>query len=170
MALAYFIYYFAATEYLIDYGISFYPIGVFFIITSFSVIAYSILKHRLMDINIVIKKGLVYSTIIAIFTGLYLSTIYFLTRLFENILGASSLGIAAMLIFVFALLFQPIKNKITQIIDKLFFKGSYDYQVALKNISKKVAVASNLDELNTLVSKEIKGILKVKEAKIQTYE
>jgi hypothetical protein len=123
-----------------------------------------------MDINIVIKKGLVYSTVIAIFTALYISAIYILTRLFENILGLGSLGVAAVLIFAFALFFQPLKEKLNQGIDKLFFKSSYEYQTALKNLSQKVTMAANLDELNQLVSREIKNTLKVSAAEIQQFK
>ena len=159
----------AATNFLLWFRIPFPPILNIFIPIYVISVAFAILKHRLMDINIIIKKGLAYSTIIAIFTGLYLSAIYILTRLSENILGFGSLGIAAALIFIFAILFQPLKNKINQTIDRLFFKSSYEYHVALKNISKKIATANNLRELNTLVSKEIKGVLKVSDARIQMY-
>ena len=169
MALAHFIYYFATVEYLIDYGVPIYPMGVFFLISSFTVISYAILRYRLLDINIVIKKGLVYSTIIAIFTGLYLSTVYIISQFFRNLLGIESLGIVAAMLFIFALFFQPLKNRITQIIDKLFFKSSYEYQVALRKISKKIATAANLQELNKLTSQEIKEILKTKEVRIQTF-
>ncbi|MBU0687316.1 MAG: hypothetical protein KKB81_05635 [Candidatus Margulisbacteria bacterium] len=133
------------------------------------IITLIIIRHRLMDINVVIKKGLVYSTIIAIFTGLYLVAIYLISQLFGNILGVGSLWIAAILIFIFALLFQPLKNKINQIIDKLFFKSSYEYHTALKNISKKVAMATNLEELDNLLSKEVNSILKVNHIKIQKF-
>lgn len=69
-----------------------------------------------------------------------------------------------------ALLFQPLKNKINQIIDKLFLKSSYEYHTTLKNISKKVATAASLKELNELASKEIKDVLKVKQVNIQMFK
>ncbi|MBU0687318.1 MAG: hypothetical protein KKB81_05645 [Candidatus Margulisbacteria bacterium] len=170
LLLALLISYGGAIDYLAVYGINIYPIGFLFVIFCLVIISFAIIRHRLMDINVVIKKGLVYSTIIAIFTGAYLSAIYIITRLFENALGIGSLGIGAVLLFISALFFQPLKNKINQIIDKLFFKSSYEYHTALKNISKKVATAANLEDLNNLVSKEIKDTLKVKIAKIQMFK
>lgn len=159
-------------DYLPKFGIFFHPLNTYcnYLITIYIIsFAYAILKYRLMDINIIIKKGLVYSTIIAIFTGFYLSTVYIISQLFRNLLGIESLGIVAAMLFIFALFFQPLKNRITRIIDKLFFKSSYEYQVALRNISKKIATAANLQELNKLTSQEIKEILKTKEVRIQTF-
>jgi len=168
--VAYFIALIGAIDYIPKYGIEIYPFGWFFEIIFALIVAYAIIRHHLMDIHIVIKKSLAYSIIIAIFTGMYMVTIYIISHLFENLFGVGSLGIATFSIFTFTLLFQPLKSKVNQIIDNFFFKGSYEYHVALKNISKKIATARNLTELNALVSEEIKDVLKVKSAKIQRFE
>ena len=60
----------AAVEYLINYGVGFYPIGVFFILGSFSVIFYAITRHRLMDINLAIWRTWVFTLVYTLTLGL----------------------------------------------------------------------------------------------------
>ncbi|MFA4858289.1 MAG: histidine kinase N-terminal 7TM domain-containing protein [Candidatus Margulisiibacteriota bacterium] len=170
LLLALFISFGGAIDYFTDYGIKIYPLGFLFVLICLAIIVYAILRHRLMDIHVVIKKGMVYSTIIAIFTAVYVSAVYIITRTFESLLKLESLGIAAVLIFMFALAFHPLKTKINEIIDKLFFKSTYEYHVALSKACKKVATATSLEELKTMVSKEIRDTLKVGSAKLQMFE
>jgi signal transduction histidine kinase len=54
--LAYGLFCVATVEYLINYGLDFYPIGVFFILASFSVIAFAIVKYNLMGIEEAFKE------------------------------------------------------------------------------------------------------------------
>jgi hypothetical protein len=167
---AFLIYFFAAVDFLVNYGVEFYPTGFVFILIAFNITAYAIVKHKLMDIEVVIRKGLIYSVVIAIFTGLYLSAVYLATRMFENVLGIGSIGIGAGLVFLFALLFQPLKDKVNQVIDRVFFKSEYEYRVALKEISRNISEAKDLGELNGLVSGKIKDVFRVKHARIWRVE
>lgn len=60
----------SAIEFLINYGMNFYPIGAFFILASFSVIFYAITRHRLMDINLAIRRTWVFALVYAFTLGL----------------------------------------------------------------------------------------------------
>ncbi|MBU0687319.1 MAG: hypothetical protein KKB81_05650 [Candidatus Margulisbacteria bacterium] len=155
-------------DYLVKYNIEIYPFGYIIALIFILIIAYAILKHHLMDINVVIKKSFIYTITIGLFTGTYVAGIFLLGQYIQNLGG--HIIFTALIIILVALLFQPLKNKINQIIDKLFFKSSYEYHTALKNISKKISVANNIDELNALTSNEIKNILKVDQVKIQPFE
>ena len=124
-----------AVDYLIKYKMIFYPFGYISALFFVLLIAYAILKHRLMDIKIVIRKTLLYSVLASIFTGLYLSILFFAANIFQSLLGIKIFLIAAVFLFAFAILFQPLKNKVQEIIDKLFFKSRYEYQNTLKNLS-----------------------------------
>jgi hypothetical protein len=90
--------------------------------------------------------------------------------MFENVLGIGSIGIGAGLVFLFALLFQPLKDKVNQVIDRVFFKSEYEYRVALKEISRNISEAKDLGELNGLVSGKIKDVFRVKHARIWRVE
>jgi len=89
--------YLGSMDFLPTYGLNIYPWGFAFI-TAFVIInAYAILRHHLMDINIVIKKTLFYSVISAALASLYAGVVTLLARVMENQAFASgpSIGILA---------------------------------------------------------------------------
>ena len=131
---AFLIYLFAAIDFLPNYGFDFFPPGHFLAVISFFIIAYAILKHRFLDIKIVIRKSLVYTLITGIFTALYLFLVFILSNLIGNLIG-SNIIITLTMIIAFAFGFQPLKDQIQQRIDKIFFKGKYDYQYTLRSLS-----------------------------------
>jgi len=61
---AFIAYLFASSDSLVNYGIEFYPIGFIFILITFALMAYAIVKHQLMDIEVVVKKTLVFAGLI----------------------------------------------------------------------------------------------------------
>ncbi|MCX5727137.1 MAG: hypothetical protein NT030_08265, partial [Candidatus Saganbacteria bacterium] len=52
------------------FDIKIYPYGMFIVPIYSIMLAYAILRHRLMDIEIVIKKGIVYSAVTVVLSGL----------------------------------------------------------------------------------------------------
>lgn len=71
---------------------------------------------------------------------------------------------------LFAFVFYPLKIKVDRGIDKRFLKHNCKYCLAVKNLSKKIAEAKSMDELNFLVSTEIKDAVRAGGAKIQLFE
>ncbi len=106
-------------------------------------LAYGVLRYQLLDITIIIRKGLVYSILTAAVTGIYL----FFAFVIQNILGATaapvSLPAAFSTALVVALVFQPLQNATQKFIDKVFFRRQYDPQEFVSKISG--VCASTLD-------------------------
>ncbi|MFC1510776.1 histidine kinase N-terminal 7TM domain-containing protein [Candidatus Margulisiibacteriota bacterium] len=146
---------------IISLGGSFYEVIYIGVALYSIIVSYAIFKHHLMDITFVIRKALVYSILVGIFTGLYLTVLFSLAQVFQNLLGINSLLIAAIFLFAFALGFQPLKAKVQQIIDKIFFKSKYDYRETLKTLSQSAASIIDQQELLDLVAKNVKDTLKV---------
>ncbi len=88
------------------------------------VATYAILRHHLMDINIVIKKTAIYSILVTLITVSYFILIYIIESIFRGFVGYKSIYLTIGFLVVFTLLFQPLKNLIQSFIDKYFFKGS----------------------------------------------
>jgi signal transduction histidine kinase len=88
------------------------------------VATYAILRHHLLDLNIVIKKTAVYSILVTLITIVYFSSVYVMESLFRDFVGYKSVPWTLSVIALFILIFQPLKNLIQSFIDKYFFKGS----------------------------------------------
>ena len=72
---AFLVYNLAASDFIVNWGVGFYPLGFVAILISLAIIAYSMLHHRLLDIEVVIKRTAVYSILMALITGIFLSII-----------------------------------------------------------------------------------------------
>jgi signal transduction histidine kinase len=70
--------------FLPDFGIDLYPWAHFLVFPYPIIMSYAILKHQLMDINVVIRKALLYSLITAGLASVYAGVVTFLAKLFEN--------------------------------------------------------------------------------------
>lgn len=94
-------------------------------------LAISILKYNLLNIELVINKSLVYATLTVFTVSVYL----FFVGLFQNLItrwftvtDIVSSGLAAL---VAASLFHPARKKIQELVNKSFFRVSYDYKKSI---------------------------------------
>ncbi|MBL7198214.1 MAG: hypothetical protein ISS47_08955 [Candidatus Omnitrophica bacterium] len=108
------------------YGIDLYPAFNFTIPIAGLMMTYIIFKHQIMNINIVIRKGLVYSTLVAIITAGYLIFVIIIERLFQGLVGYQSFVVNLFAIFAIAILFNPLRDRIQIFLDKRFFKGTLE--------------------------------------------
>jgi len=152
------------------FGIPVYPLWQFTMPIYIFMAIYAIVKYRLLDITIVIRKGLLYSTLTLLFTGVYLTAILAFREIFQSLTGYNSLLINALLILMFVALFQPLKDKVQSWIDQIFFKGKYDYQKTLKSLSQAVVSIIDLKELQRLVLETVSEAMKLSYAAVYFYD
>jgi signal transduction histidine kinase len=111
-------------------------------------IAYTIIRHRLFDIRIIIKKTVIYSGLLAFVIGTYSLIIFTLASLFGTSAGLSGQtflpNLAAAL--VVALGFEPIRRWLVATTDKYLFVGEYRPQEVLRELSRSLSDVIDLDE------------------------
>lgn len=123
-----------------------YPIDYVGGILNGLLITYAILKYQLLDIKVILRKGLVYSALTMLITATYLLLIFALQTLFHEWIGYS-LALAASLAIIIAIVFNPLRNFLQERIDRLFYRQTYDYRQMLLNFSNKVSNVLDLGEL-----------------------
>ncbi len=161
----------AAIEYSINYGLGIFPIGAFFILMSFAVIAYAILRHRLLDIEIVIKRGLVYSSLTAILTGIFISVILVWEQVFITAEGYGSIWIGITVAFLISIAFQPIRDSVQELVDHYFFRARYDYQRILGKYSRAlVEPMTDLDRFSHLAPYLLAKSMKLSGASVTVHD
>ncbi|MBI3252923.1 MAG: hypothetical protein HYZ52_06405 [Candidatus Omnitrophica bacterium] len=112
----------ASTDWLPVYGIEYYPMGFIFITVFASTTTYAIVKHRLFDIDIIIRRSFIYSVLIFIITFIYLAIILISEQIFRSYFGYRSILIALTASLFIALVFNPLRLRIQNTLDKYFFK------------------------------------------------
>ncbi len=113
-----------STDYLSTYGVDYYPLGFIFMIL-FSVITfYAIIKHRLMDINLAIKKGFLYSAIFSLISFVLIFLILAANALSKIYFGHSSIFFTYLVTLIISIVFIPLHNFLMKSLNQIFFKAS----------------------------------------------
>ena len=123
---------------------------------------YAIFRYRLMDIELIVKRSLIYGAVTAALAAIYLLFVFGFGSLLGIILGHSDnrvLSVAAFIVIAFV--FDPMKRRVRQSIDRIFYRERYDYQKALLEFSRELPNQINLDQiLHSMVSR-ISGTMHV---------
>src|SRR5438105_7952833 len=97
---------------------------------------YAIIRYRLMDVDLIFKRGMTYTLATAIVTLLNLLVIGVVAEKVHSTLpnaGAWGLIVA---VVITALLFDPIKRVIQQRLDRVFYRKRYDYRRTLVEFAR----------------------------------
>src|ERR1700728_4591808 len=109
--------------------------------------SWAIVRYRMMDVDLIFKRGVPYPLAPAALVGVYFSLLAVAAALAQARLR--SLGIWGLLsaIVVAALLFEPLKRVIQLRVDRLFDRQSYDYRTTLISFGRGLSSFTNLDAL-----------------------
>jgi len=99
-------------------------------------LAYAVVKHRLMDVELIFRRTLVYILAIAAIVGMCLLVV----NLFEIVLAQDHEPhvtiIAILSTLVVTLLFTSVKNRVQEGIDRLFYRERYNSRRVLLRMSQ----------------------------------
>lgn len=108
--------------------------------------AYAVVRHRLMDIEFIIKRSFAYTLLTGLIVGFYFIVVQFVGRVFQDLSGLTGTIVLLLSTLLVAVLFAPAREKIQGVVDRAFYKESYDYRETLRHFAR---------ALNTLMEPEI---------------
>jgi hypothetical protein len=108
----------------------------------------AVLRYRLYELDVIVRRTLVYGVVTAALAGLYFAIVLLLQQVFSSFAGGSDLAIAGSTLAV-AALFRPVRNRIQALVDRRFFRRKYDTQRTLEDFSARLREEVDLDTLHT---------------------
>ena len=111
-------------------------------------ITIAILRYQLWDIDVIIRRTLIYSVLTAILALVYFGSVIVLQTIFADATGERSALSIVLSTLLIAALFTPLRLRIQETIDRRFFRRKYDAQQALAGFSRLTRGAADLDEIN----------------------
>jgi hypothetical protein len=118
-------------------------------------VATAILRYRLYDIDVIIRKTLVYAVLTGMLALVYFGMVVLLQSVFESVSGQQAPIVIVISTLVIAALFAPLRQWVQAVIDRRFFRRKYDAQQVLAHFAQtardEVSLETLTAELNRVV-------------------
>ncbi len=98
--------------------------------------ASAIVRYRLRDVEVIIKRGLAYTAFVGASIALYVAILRFVGFLFGNAADPHNWVIAFLATTIVVLLAQPVRVAMQNGLDRVFYRDRYDYRRALLGFAR----------------------------------
>jgi hypothetical protein len=114
-------------------------------------IGVAVLRHRLWDIDLLIRRTLVYSILTVSLSLVYFGSVVVLQELFTTSTGRQSPAAVVLSTLAIAGLFTPFRRRIQTFIDRRFYRKKYDAEQVLAAFSTTLREEVDLDHLTNSI-------------------
>ncbi len=121
---------------------------------------YAILKHGAIELNIVVRKSLVY----ALLTGAVIAAYYMLVNVLGDFfahefnLGGSAFSVFA--IFALFILFAPARDRVQRFVDRIFYRGDYVYKEEIFEFNRQLSSKLGRQDILECFFERVEKLLK----------
>ena len=143
-----------------------YPVDIAANAVAALIITYSILRHQLLDIQVVIRKSVLYAFPTAIIGAAYFLV---LTITLQTLKADSQLElftISLIVSIIAAVIIQPFRDMLQNWIDRYFFRERYSEVMMLQRISQTASSVIDINKLSAMILSDITDTMHISKAAI----
>ncbi|MES2668752.1 MAG: ATP-binding protein [Patescibacteria group bacterium] len=129
--------------------------------------AYAIIRHQLLDIRVIVQRGLIYTVLLAFVIGCYIAVMQVLHYLL-GMWGDAVTIASAVLTTAFGIMSAPwIEARFRKLTDPIFFKDRYEYAAALHLLSSVLHANIRFEDLVRESETALRSILRTADVRIR---
>jgi signal transduction histidine kinase len=151
-------------DFFVNYGIPIRPIGFIFAAVYSTSMAYAIMRHQLMDIEVVIRRTAVFAGLFAFVYTAFSAVMIIGQTFFSDTLGWNAWAALIPTVFIVTLALRPLENFLTNATEKFLFQKKYDYRELLKTFTNEILTVLDLEKLTEQTVAGLMRIIKLESA------
>jgi class 3 adenylate cyclase len=129
-------------------------------------IAYATVRYRLFDASVMIRRSVVYTMLAGLVTLTYALAIAGANALLTRSDITRSPWFSGALMFVVALGFYPLRERLHRAIDRIFFRERYDHVRTIQTLARSMTSLLDLDEITRRLTGTIESVMHVRDARL----
>ncbi|GAB4577600.1 MAG: hypothetical protein Fur0022_03310 [Anaerolineales bacterium] len=110
-------------------------------------ISLAILQHRLWDIDVILRRTLQYSILTGLLALIYFGLVVIFQSLFSTISNQQSPIFIVLSTLTIAALFNPLRHRVQEFIDRRFYRKKYNAEQALARFAEVARDEVDMDKL-----------------------
>ena len=137
-----------------------YETGLLFLLITPISYGYSIIRYRLIKFEKFLNRGAAYVLVFTILIGLYVIIVALVNAFLPNSIH-DNITLSLAIILLLAISFEPLRKRLQQFMDWVFYGGWYDYRSATANITEGFEQYTDSNLLGETIIERLKEILRL---------
>lgn len=123
-------------------------------------VAYAIVRHRLLDVNLVISRSLAYLVLITFIVAIFFLVLTLLEQALKVTELVSRPMVLALFVLALVLFLDPLRRHTQDLMNRVFLKGRPDYRRELEGFSRALTATLDLSRLLDMFLERVAALMR----------